>query len=98
MAVLASFAVAFLIAFLFTPALRASARRRGTLDVPNERSSHRVPTPRNGVIGIVAGTILLLARRFDRASAVILAGALVTAVSAAVDERRPLPRPLRFLI
>jgi UDP-GlcNAc:undecaprenyl-phosphate GlcNAc-1-phosphate transferase len=102
MAVLASFAVAFLIAFVVTPALRASARRRGTLDVPNERSSHRVPTPRNGgiaiVSGIVAGTILLLARQSDRASAVILAGTLVTAVSAAVDERRPLPRPLRFLI
>ena len=33
------------------------ARRRSLLDIPNQRSSHLVPTPRLGGIGIVAGTV-----------------------------------------
>jgi Fuc2NAc and GlcNAc transferase len=30
-------------------------RKQGVLDVPNHRSSHYVPTPRGGGIGILAG-------------------------------------------
>jgi len=30
-------------------------RRRGVIDIPNARSSHRVPTPRGGGVGIVLG-------------------------------------------
>lgn len=33
------------------------ARRRSLLDIPNQRSSHVVPTPRLGGIGIVVGTV-----------------------------------------
>ena len=100
MAVLASCATAFLIAFLLTPFLRDFARRRGALDVPNERSSHRVPTPRNGGIAIVCGiavaAIMFLRRDADRTAAVILGGALATALAAAADEWRPLPYWLRL--
>lgn len=42
----------------------ALAMRRGTLDVPNARSSHTVPTPRGGGVGLLAafaiGGVLML--------------------------------------
>src|SRR6185436_17024085 len=102
MVILASGAAAFIIALLFTPFLRGWARRRGALDVPNERSSHRVPTPRNGGVAIVSGiavaAIAVLTHDPDRTAAVMLAGALATALSAAADERRPLPYALRLAI
>ena len=34
------------------------ARRAGVLDVPNERSSHTVPTPRMGGVPMVAAVVL----------------------------------------
>ncbi|HEX5058048.1 MAG TPA: hypothetical protein VFV99_01755, partial [Kofleriaceae bacterium] len=50
-------AVAFTIAVVLTPLLRNAARRRGYLDVPNEASSHILPTPRNGGFAIFAGIV-----------------------------------------
>lgn len=54
------------IAALVTSALTAEAfrrwaRHRQLLDVPNPRSSHVIPTPRGGGIGIVAGLLVGLA-------------------------------------
>ncbi len=43
---------ALLISCLLTFVLRSYARRRNLLDVPNSRSSHRVPTPRGGGLAI----------------------------------------------
>jgi UDP-N-acetylmuramyl pentapeptide phosphotransferase/UDP-N-acetylglucosamine-1-phosphate transferase len=39
------------------PVARRLAVKRGLLDIPNERSSHKVPTPRSGGIGIIAGVL-----------------------------------------
>lgn len=47
---------AFVISLLVTGAIRKLALSHGLLDVPNERSSHRIPTPRGGGVGIVLGT------------------------------------------
>lgn len=47
----------FLVTWLLVPLLK----RRGVLDVPNERSSHVIPTPRGGGIGILAGFAVGLA-------------------------------------
>jgi len=49
--------VAAVIAIVITRVIETLARRRSLLDIPNERSSHVVPTPRLGGVGIVAGTI-----------------------------------------
>ena len=38
--------------------VRAYALRAGVLDRPNERSSHRVPTPRGGGLGVVVSMLL----------------------------------------
>jgi len=32
--------------------------RKGVMDIPNERSSHKIPTPRGGGIGIVLGVLI----------------------------------------
>ncbi len=44
---------AFCAAFLFTGWLRRFALARDLLDIPNARSSHRLPTPRGGGVSIV---------------------------------------------
>ena len=49
--------VAFVIAWAVTKVLIPLLKKRGVLDVPNARSSHVVPTPRGGGIGIIAGLI-----------------------------------------
>ena len=45
--------VALLVALLATAALIEPLRRLGMVDVPNERSSHRRPTPRGGGLGVL---------------------------------------------
>lgn len=46
-------AVLLLLSYLLTWLTRVIALRRNILDIPNERSSHLVPTPRGGGIAIV---------------------------------------------
>lgn len=89
---------AFAIAVVLTPALRAAAHRVGYLDLPNERSSHAEPTPRNGGIAIVAGILgaFALYGRFDVATAGYCAAVLVLALLAFFDERQDLPVWFRF--
>jgi UDP-N-acetylmuramyl pentapeptide phosphotransferase/UDP-N-acetylglucosamine-1-phosphate transferase len=50
--------VAFLVSFASVRAAIAYAHRKGMLDVPGQRRSHSVPTPRGGGIGIVIGTLV----------------------------------------
>jgi UDP-N-acetylmuramyl pentapeptide phosphotransferase/UDP-N-acetylglucosamine-1-phosphate transferase len=50
-------ATALLVAFVVTRASIEPLRRRGAVDVPNERSSHRRPTPRGGGLGVLAGLL-----------------------------------------
>lgn len=50
----------FLVAFLLTAFFRSYALKKNILDVPNERSSHYVPTPRGGGVAIVITFIILL--------------------------------------
>jgi UDP-N-acetylmuramyl pentapeptide phosphotransferase/UDP-N-acetylglucosamine-1-phosphate transferase len=91
-------AVAFTIAVILTPLLRNAARRRGYLDVPNEASSHTVPTPRNGGFAILAGIVVaFLLVRDQPGVAKLLAIVVVNASLPAIDEFRPLPRKLRLV-
>lgn len=62
---LAIFAAAAVSGWALTGLVRPWALRRGRMDVPNERSSHQVPTPRGGGLaiafvllgGLLAGTL-----------------------------------------
>ena len=47
------FLFAALLSLLLTGWLRRYALARSLMDIPNERSSHTVPTPRGGGEGIV---------------------------------------------
>ena len=73
--------LAFVVALAVTRAVELASRRRGLLDVPNTRSSHVVPTPRIGGVGIIAGVTagwLLVAgwRAPEDVALAIAAGAL----------------------
>ncbi len=48
------------LSFALTGALRRYALSRSLMDIPNARSSHRVPTPRGGGVAIVASFLLAL--------------------------------------
>lgn len=48
---------ALIVSFLLVPLSARIARRKKRLDIPNERSSHKVPTPRTGGVGIVLGGV-----------------------------------------
>ena len=55
---LAVLATIVLLAALSTEGMRRYAHRRDLLDIPNERSSHELPTPRGGGAVIAAGWLL----------------------------------------
>ncbi|CAM2067065.1 Glycosyltransferase family 4 protein [Sulfidibacter corallicola] len=48
----------FVVSMLGTGWLAVFLRRRGQVDVPNERSSHRVPTPRGGGLAVIFALVL----------------------------------------
>jgi len=91
--------VAFALAVILTPIFRNAARRRGYLDVPNEASSHTVPTPRNGGFAIFIGiTAAFGAALAEPGVTRLLCAIVLNALLPAVDELRPLPRKLRLVI
>ena len=80
------------------------ARRWHILDTPNERSSHRHPTPHGGgvplMVAFTLGLLLaaLLYSRWDAAFVVLAAAALVLMVLGVVDDLRGLSVRLRLAI
>jgi UDP-N-acetylmuramyl pentapeptide phosphotransferase/UDP-N-acetylglucosamine-1-phosphate transferase len=90
--------LAFGVAFVLTPVLRDWAKRRGLLDVPNDASSHTVPTPRNGgfaiLAGILAGSSILLTTSDWKTIALIAAAALLPVT----DEVMPISRKVRLVL
>jgi UDP-N-acetylmuramyl pentapeptide phosphotransferase/UDP-N-acetylglucosamine-1-phosphate transferase len=80
--------------------LRVAAVRLGLFDTPTSRSSHVIPTPRLGGLGIVAVTVgggLLLTWRGGGLPAFIGIGMLVALVSM-MDDLRSLPPAARLLV
>ena len=53
-------AVVFIAAFILTWALRRYALASSLMDIPNDRSSHSVPTPRGGGVAIVLSFLAVL--------------------------------------
>lgn len=102
-AIIAGLAAFALTAVLMRP-LVAVLRRRAVLDIPNERSSHKVPTPRGGGLAVTAvvvlgwGLAIALAGAgpYTAMAVVVLAGAAVLGGLSWVDDRVNLPRRLRF--
>jgi Fuc2NAc and GlcNAc transferase len=87
--------LAFVIAGLGTGLLRRYALKKNVFDVPNERSSHTVPTPRGGGLAIVVAASLAFgglafvgALDVDLALALIGGGVAVAAVGFLDDRHR----------
>lgn len=55
-----SLLTALLLSYVMTGGLRRYALANSVMDVPNERSSHRIPTPRGGGLSIVATFLISL--------------------------------------
>jgi Fuc2NAc and GlcNAc transferase len=88
---------AFTLGFVLTPVFRNAARRRGLLDVPNDASSHTVPTPRNGGFAVFLAIIAAFPWALGSPHiGALLVMTLITGALPAIDEFRPLPRTLRF--
>ena len=93
---------AALLSLLGTRAVLDFAARHSMLDVPNERSSHRVPTPRGGglAIAVTVGIALLVAMLAGllsiRTGLAFLCGGSIIAVVGWIDDRRGLPVRLRL--
>ena len=89
------------VSFLVTWLTRRYALRRDLLDIPNERSSHSVPTPRGGGVAIVVtvlGGMLLfwtVGLVAGRDLAGIGLGGLLVAVVGFVDDHRDLTPHVR---
>lgn len=84
-------AVAFAVAVVTTRVAEQVARRQALLDVPNERSSHIVPTPRIGGLGIVAGTVVgwvLMQGASDPTALIVVAASLLLAAVGLLDDLR----------
>lgn len=95
---------ALVVSLLLTGVARKFALSRGVLDVPNERSSHAVPTPRGGGVGIVLATTMalgVLALLGMLESDLLLAlsiGGMVVAVVGFVDDRHRLSARVRLAV
>lgn len=92
------------LSWLITRRVRHRAVQKGLLDVPNERSSHTIPTPRGGGVAIAASVtsaLLVLAASqaipLDLAMALAGGGAAV-AFAGFIDDRRGLSSKTRLPI
>jgi Fuc2NAc and GlcNAc transferase len=91
-------------AALLTQLVRAMAVGSGVVDIPNERSSHGVPTPRGGGLAIVlvmtAGVVVLWLRSAVRIELLwaLVGGGLAVALVGFVDDRRSLSAATRLTV
>jgi Fuc2NAc and GlcNAc transferase len=91
--------VAGVAAFAVTLLVLRNATRLGVIADPNERSSHAVPTPSGGGIGIVAGGTLgglFAAWFFPWPTLVVVVAGLAMAAIGFIDDRRHISAPLRL--
>jgi glycosyltransferase WbpL len=91
----------FVFSALITAGVRAFLARHGVMDLPNARSSHSVPVPRGGGVGIVVVFLSAVAWLFLRQAIpgklawALLGGGLAIAIVGLVDDRfklAPWPR------
>ncbi|NCX93902.1 MAG: glycosyltransferase family 4 protein, partial [Gammaproteobacteria bacterium] len=95
--------VLFLIAMGLTYGVRKLALKKSILDIPNHRSSHRVPTPRGGGLGFVVafyvGLFLLrILHRVDTSLFLALLGGILVAWIGYRDDRGEVKARWRALV
>ncbi len=94
----------FAISLACTGWLSVFLRRHRVMDIPGERSSHAVATPRGGGLAIAAsvligtGLCVLIYPDIDSAVLFLLLGAVILAGLSWIDDLKSLPPALRFAI
>lgn len=90
---------------LLTRLALAYLRSRAVLDHPNDRSSHTVPVPRGGGLGVVVAALVVWPAALwiegdapDGPTALVAAGAVVLAVLGWLDDVRGLGASTRFVV
>lgn len=89
---------------LLTRAVLNHAISRRLLDVPNERSSHQIPTPRGGglaivvVVSIALAALVAIGRLETRSGAIVLLAGAAVATVGWLDDRRDVSALLRILV
>lgn len=95
--------VALGLSYLGVAGLRHWANRKQLLDMPNERSSHTIPTPHGGGIAIVVTAIagwLIYGFSVSQHKSLLLftIGAILIAVVSWIDDLNHLPATIRFAV
>ena len=95
--------VVFVASVVLTGLFRQYALWRNVMDIPNERSSHSVPTPRGGGIAMVLVYLLALAYQlnitgFSNEQLALLVGGAVIALTGFLDDHHSLSARWRLLI
>jgi UDP-N-acetylmuramyl pentapeptide phosphotransferase/UDP-N-acetylglucosamine-1-phosphate transferase len=97
LSLLAAFIISTLLVYYYATWLE----QQRVFDVPNARSSHHVPTPSGGGLPLLfvalSGT-LLMASSLSRETAIALAAAAGLAALSWIDDRKPLPSNIRFIM
>jgi Fuc2NAc and GlcNAc transferase len=98
------FVLLFALSALVTAGVRAFLVRHGVMDLPNARSSHAVPVPRGGGVGVVmvflSAVVWLLLRQVIPAKLAwaLLGGGLAIAIVGLADDRLKLAAWPRLLV
>ncbi|MBU2180929.1 MAG: glycosyltransferase family 4 protein [Gammaproteobacteria bacterium] len=99
-----NYVLLIVLSWLLTALLRSYALKRNVLDVPNQRSSHKVPTPRGGGVAVVICYLVFIA--FMGIShllpllltAGLLASGLLVALIGFLDDHGHVKASLRLLV
>jgi UDP-N-acetylmuramyl pentapeptide phosphotransferase/UDP-N-acetylglucosamine-1-phosphate transferase len=87
--------IAFLLSLILTRLLTAFLRRKAILDMPNERSNHKIPIPRGGGI-VITGIIVLGMLYMSLGNPIIISGMIALAAISLLDDLRGMPIWARF--
>ncbi len=90
--------VALLTSLVFQPLVIGWLRGRNVVDVPVERSSHVVATPRGGGIAVILGVVAGVGTGGDEIAIGLLAGIVVAAVVGGVEDVRGVRIGTRLLL
>src|SRR5579885_2686923 len=96
--------MAFAASLLATLIIKRAAGRLGLIDVPNERSSHALPTPKGGGVAIAASSLgamgLLTAMRLmpTHLFVAIAPGGIAVAAVGLIDDITPLTARVRLFV
>src|SRR5260221_2229542 len=99
----AMFVTALVLSWLATGAVLRQLRRGAILDRPNERSSHAIPPPRGGGIGMLAALLpawcgIVLLGYGDASSLAVAAAVLILAVVSWRDDVGGLSPAIRLVV